>query len=48
MAGIAIMMPVMAGLTGWNLHPYRFVPLMNFFAIAVGVLFSSRKITQQA
>ena len=45
-AGIILAMPLLAALTTVNLHPYRYVPLLVFFAIGVGTLLS-RKITQQ-
>ncbi len=45
-AGIILAMPLLAALTSVNLHPYRYVPLLVFFAIGVGTLLS-RKITQQ-
>jgi len=40
--GIILAMPLMALLTGYNLHPYRYVPLIVFFGIGVGVLFSTK------
>jgi len=40
--GIAFAMPMLAALTGFNLHPYRYVPLVVFFAIGVGTLFSNK------
>jgi hypothetical protein len=40
--GIILAMPLMAAMTGYNLHPYRYVPLMVFFGIGVGVLFSNK------
>jgi len=40
--GVIIAMPLLAGLSWFNLHPYRFVPLMVFFAIGVGTLFSNK------
>jgi len=39
-AGTIIAMPLLAALTGFNLHPYRYVPLVVFFAIGVGALLS--------
>ena len=39
-AGTIIAMPILAALTGFNLHPYRYVPLVVFFAIGVGALLS--------
>jgi len=46
MGGIILAMPLLAGITGFNLHPYRWIPLLVFFAISVGVLFSKRPIKQ--
>jgi len=45
-AGIIFAMPLMGGLTPWNLHPYRYASLIVFFAIGVGILFSRRSIKQ--
>jgi len=45
-AGIIIAMPLLGGFTGWNLHPYRYIPLLVFFAIGVGTLFYNRTIKQ--
>lgn len=41
-AGIILAMPLLAAITGFNLHPYRYVPLVVFFAIGVGTLFSNK------
>lgn len=38
--GTIIAMPLLAAFTGFNLHPYRYVPLLVFFAIGVGALLS--------
>ena len=46
-AGVILAMPLLAGLTGYNVHPYRYVPLMVFFAIGVGMLFA-KKVKQEA
>ena len=46
LTGAILVMPLLAGFTAFNLHPYRFVPIAVFFAIAVGTLFS-KKITLQ-
>ncbi len=46
--GIAFAMPLLAGFTEWNLHPYRFIPLLVFFAIGVGTLFYKRNIIPEA
>jgi len=40
--GIILAMPLLAAMTGFNLHPYRYVPLTVFFGIGVGVLFSNK------
>lgn len=32
----------LSAFTGYNVHPYRFIPSIVFFAIGVGVLFSKR------
>ncbi len=41
-AGVLLSAPLLAGFTDITNQPYRFVPLIVFFAIAVGVLFSKR------
>lgn len=41
-AGIIFAMPLLAGFTGYNVHPYRYVPLVVFFAIGIGMLFAKR------
>jgi len=40
--GIILAMPLLAALTGIRLHPYRYVPLIVFFGIGVGMLFSNK------
>ena len=40
--GIALSMPLMTAITTYNLHPYRLTPLIVFFAIGIGTLFSQR------
>lgn len=45
--GITFAMPMLAALTGFNLHPYRYVPLVVFFAIGVGTLFSNKVLLKQ-
>ncbi len=45
--GIAFAMPMLAAITGFNLHPYRYVPLVVFFAIGVGTLFSNKVLLKQ-
>jgi len=44
--GSIIVQPVLTGLTGFNIFPYRYIPFVVFFAIGVGFLFS-KKITLQ-
>ena len=39
-AGTIIAMPFLAAFSGFNLHPYRYIPLVVFFAIGVGALLS--------
>ncbi len=41
--GILLTAPLLTGFTEQTNQPYRFVPLVVFFAIGVGVLFSKRK-----
>ncbi len=41
-AGISLAMPLLAAFSDFNLHPYRFVPLLVFFAIGVGTIFSKK------
>ena len=41
-AGVILAMPLLAAIAGFNLHPYRYVPLIVFFAIGVGTLFSNK------
>ena len=43
--GILLSAPLLAAFTTYDLQPYRFVPLIVFFAIGVGTLLS-KKITQ--
>ena len=40
--GIILAMPLLAALTGVRLHPYRYVPLIVFFGIGVGMLLSNK------
>ena len=40
--GTIFVMPLLAALTLTNLHPYRFVPLVVFFAIGVGTLLAQK------
>lgn len=46
LAGISLAMPLLAAFTDFRLHPYRWVPLLVFFAIGIGTLFSNRIIRQ--
>jgi len=39
-AGILFSVPLLAGFTNFNIEPYRWMPLIPFFAIGVGVLLS--------
>jgi hypothetical protein len=41
-AGMLVMVPLISGLTEITNQPYRFVPLIFFFAIGVGTLLSKR------
>jgi len=36
--GVIIVMPLLSAMTGFDLHPYRYVPLVVFFAVGVGTL----------
>ena len=38
--GAIIAMPILVAMTDYNIHPYRYVALLNFFAIGVGILLS--------
>jgi len=42
-SGILLIAPVLTGFTNQTNQPYRFVPLIVFFAIGVGVLLSKRQ-----
>ena len=44
--GILLSAPLLSGFTGFLIHPYRFMPLIVFFAIGVGTLLS-KKIIQR-
>ena len=41
-AGVMFTMSLLTAFTSFNLHPYRYVPLIVFFAIGVGTLLSKR------
>ena len=45
--GVLISAPLLVAFTGYDIHPYRYVPLILFFAVGVGTLLS-KKIIQQA
>ena len=45
--GILLLAPLLSGLTSFNVQQYRFMPLVVFFAMGVGILLS-KKITQPA
>lgn len=40
--GMLLLAPVISGLSTYTNNPYRFVPLVFFFAMGVGMIFSSR------
>jgi hypothetical protein len=40
--GGALSAPLLAGFTGFNIFPYRFMPLVVFFAVGVGTLLSKK------
>jgi len=42
MIGVLLSAPLLSGVTGYNIFPYRYIPFLIFFAIGVGVLFSNR------
>jgi len=42
--GVLLSMPLLSGFTEFNIHPYRWMPLIAFFAIGVGVLLSKPSI----
>lgn len=39
-AGVLLSVPLLAGFTEFNIQPYRWIPLIAFFAIGVGTLLS--------
>ena len=41
-SGMLIIAPILTALTDQTNQPYRFVPLVTFFAIGIGVLLSKR------
>ena len=42
-SGILLVAPILTGFTNQTNQPYRFVPLIVFFSIGVGVLLSKRQ-----
>jgi len=40
-AGVLLSAPLLAGFTEFNIQPYRWIPLIVFFAIGVGTLLSN-------
>jgi len=40
--GIIFVMPLLSAMTSFDLHPYRYIPLVSFFAIGVGTLLSKK------
>ena len=40
--GMLLSAPLLGGFTAFNIHPYRFVPLIVFFAIGIGLLFGNK------
>lgn len=40
--GMLLLAPVISGLSTYTNNPYRFVPLVVFFAMGIGIIFSSR------
>jgi len=43
-SGILISVPLLVGFTEFNIQPYRWIPLIAFFAIGVGVLLSKTSV----
>ena len=41
-AGMLLSAPLLMGLTEFNVHSYRFMPLLVFFAVGIGLLFGKR------
>ena len=46
-SGMLLLAPVISGFTTYTNNPYRFVPLVIFFAMGVGILFS-RRVSQES
>jgi len=47
-AGVLFSAPLLTGFTDITNQPYRFIPLVVFFAMGVGVLLSKKQISVQA
>jgi len=45
-AGVLLSAPLLAGFTEFSIQPYRWIPLITFFAIGVGVLLSKKSINR--
>lgn len=43
-SGMLLIAPILTGFTNQTNQPYRFVPLIVFFAVGVGILFSKRQV----
>lgn len=43
-SGILLITPILSGFTNQTNQPYRFIPLIVFFAVGVGVLLSKRQV----
>jgi len=41
LSGMLLLTPLLGGLTDYNLHPYRLIPLLVFFSVGIGILFSA-------
>ena len=46
LGGILILAPIMAAFTSFEIQPYRYMPLIVFFAVGVGTLLSKKIILQ--
>ena len=42
-SGMLLIAPLMVAMTDFNIQPYRFVPLVVFFSIGIGVLLTAGK-----
>ena len=40
--GTILSFPILNGLTGYDIHPYRHMPFIVFFSVGIGMIFSSR------